>query len=170
MLALRTTHALPQVLTRTYSNTNLSLDSHFPVFSAAGAVADIFDISCLLKKPSLVTLSDSVMAAWTKAPANAAPSTALNGATGFRRPDLLGKHYFTTNAAGGISPRWDFTARFGPDAFVVAAKAGGIPAPTGAQDVDWLSLTSVSGALATEVYRTDTRLGQPPKSVRHLIS
>jgi hypothetical protein len=48
---------------------------------------------------------------------------------------------------------------------VIAAKAGGMPAPTGAKDVDWLLLNSVQGKLATQVYRVDTRSGQPPASV-----
>lgn len=63
---------------------------------------------------------------------------------------------------------WDFraaSAKGNPNAFVLAAKVGDIPAPTGKQDIDWLQLNNVSGSLATTVYRTDTRGGQPPASV-----
>lgn len=71
-----------------------------------------------------------------------------------------------------MSPKWDFTsgALAGhPSAFVVAAKAGDIPAPTGPPDVDWLSLTNVSGSLATQVFRVNTVGGLPPASVRPSI-
>jgi hypothetical protein len=81
-----------------------------------------------------------------------------------------GQHYFVPNPSGqGLSPVWDFTSTGRnsgkKNAYVLAARAGGAPAPTGAQDVDWLVLSSVSGGLAKEVYRTDTREGQPPASV-----
>lgn len=82
---------------------------------------------------------------------------------------LLGEHYFVTSPSGtGLSPVWDFrgaSAKGNPNAFVLAAKVGDLPAPTGSQDVDWLQLKNVTGGLATSVYRTDTRGGQPPASV-----
>lgn len=83
----------------------------------------------------------------------------------------LGEHFFQTNPSGGLSPVWDFrgdSAPSQPDAFVVAAKVGNLPAPTGHEDVDWLQLNGVSGALATTIYRTHTKGGQPPTSVRHV--
>jgi hypothetical protein len=84
---------------------------------------------------------------------------------------ILGQHYFVTNpiTGVGISPKWDFTSSGqtagNPNAFVIAAKVASIPAPTGPNDVAWLSLDSVQGELATQVFRTDTRGGQPPASV-----
>ncbi|KAI3619761.1 malate dehydrogenase [Moniliophthora roreri] len=77
----------------------------------------------------------------------------------------LGEHYFVTNpvTGSGTSPRWDLTSRLGDhDAFMVAMRANGTAAPTGEQDIDWLYLTDIAGSLANEVYRTDTRGGQPP--------
>jgi len=68
---------------------------------------------------------------------------------------LLGSHFFINATSGsGISPVWDFrgaSAKGNPDAFTLAAEGASIPAPTGPQDVDWVQLKSVSGALATEV-------------------
>jgi hypothetical protein len=89
-------------------------------------------------------------------------------------PIVLGQHYFVANgtdpATGGpaISPVWDFTSdaeRGNPEAYVIAAVVGDIPAPTGKDDVDWLQLKKVEGELADTVYRVDTKGGQPPTSV-----
>ncbi|KAF9258943.1 hypothetical protein L218DRAFT_707052 [Marasmius fiardii PR-910] len=79
---------------------------------------------------------------------------------------VLGQHFFVSNPVTGksISPKWDFTnVQKNPNFFVVVDKKAAIPAPTGPQDVDWLDLTNISGSLSFEVYRTDTRGGQPPK-------
>ena len=83
-------------------------------------------------------------------------------------PVKLGEHFFFKQEAGGIAPIWDFrgdAAPNQPDAFVVGSKVAGIKAPTGSQDVDWLQLKGVSGGLATSLYRTHTKGGQPPASV-----
>jgi hypothetical protein len=81
---------------------------------------------------------------------------------------LLGQHFFIQNTTGGgISPVWDFRASAfagNPNAFVVAAEAGDTPAPTSAGDVDWLSLVGLQGGLATQVFRVETKGGQPPAS------
>lgn len=68
-----------------------------------------------------------------------------------------------------MNPKWDFTSSGttagNPDAFVVAARSFGTAAPTGTQDIDWVFLTNIgAGKLADGVYRTDTKLGQPPAS------
>jgi len=83
-----------------------------------------------------------------------------------KTPVKLGEHYFISNN-GSISPVWDFrgdSAPSQPDAFVLAAKVGDLPAPNHQVDVDWLQLKRVSGDLADSVYRTDTKGGQPPAS------
>lgn len=89
-------------------------------------------------------------------------------------PLVLGQHYFVGNgtnpATGGqaISPVWDFRSngeKGNPEAMIVASRVGDIPAPTGPQDIDWLQLKKVSGGLADQVFRVDTKSGQPPKSV-----
>ncbi|KAK0238005.1 hypothetical protein ARMGADRAFT_1021237 [Armillaria gallica] len=125
-------------------------------YTNVGAVASIFDISCLYGTPSFDSIQDTVLAAWEKSPHDISHELTL-----------LGEHFFITNpiTGTGISPKWDFTATTGnPEAFVVANGTARSPAPTGSQDVDWLSLKQVLGKLADEVYRTDTRAGQPPAS------
>lgn len=83
-----------------------------------------------------------------------------------------GQHYYVVNplTGTGIDPKWDFTSgAFSgvKDAFVVAAKNTSASAPTGSQDIDWVFLTALAGNsdLAAQVFRTDTRLGQPPANV-----
>ncbi|KAK0495937.1 hypothetical protein EDD18DRAFT_1074972 [Armillaria luteobubalina] len=134
-------------------------------YTNVGAVASIFDISCLYGTPSFDNIQDTVLAAWEKSDWTS-PHDISHELT------LLGEHYFITNpiTGTGISPKWDFTATTGnSEAFVVANGTGRSPAPTGSQDVDWLSLKKLLGNLADEVYRTDTRAGQPPASVGVLL-
>jgi len=132
-------------------------------YASAGAIADLFDLSCLSKiTPIFNGIQDAAFAAWKVAP----PSFKIGpAAIGY---PLMGNHYFQPSPSGtGISPVWDFragAAKGNPNAFVLAAKVGDLPAPTSTNDVDWLQLKSVSGSLATQIYRTDTRGGVPPTS------
>jgi hypothetical protein len=130
--------------------------------SSAGAVADLFDLSCLSKKDkAFENIQDPAYEAWTAAPGNSLDKVE-------KKYKKLGAHFFIKNNSGGISPVWDFrgdAAPDKPDAFVLAARVAGLKAPTGSQDVDWLQLKGVSGGLATSVYRTHTKGGQPPASV-----
>ncbi|KAJ7589496.1 hypothetical protein C8J56DRAFT_889047 [Mycena floridula] len=135
-------------------------------YTSTGAVAELADISCLVNDS---TLPDTATAAWSTSSKTAGQF--ITSFPALKRASILGEHYFVVNpvTGSGISPKWDFTsASFAGNsqAFVVAAKTGNVAAPTGSQDVDWLSLSAVSGQgeLASQIYRTDTRLGQPPSS------
>lgn len=139
----------------------------------AGAVAELFDISCLSSTPEFARIQTDAFALWKELP-NAL--TTLDLVKAFRilgNFDVLGQHYFVTSPSGtGISPKFDFTSgKFAgnPNAFILAAKAGDIPAPTGSADVDWLELSNVAGKLATEVFRVNTKAGQPAASVCSLF-
>ncbi|KAH6917751.1 hypothetical protein BKA70DRAFT_103 [Coprinopsis sp. MPI-PUGE-AT-0042] len=139
-------------------------------YTAAGAVAQMFDISCLSRTPLGPGIPDLVWNVWEKAPAFLTTEAIISMVMPSKSSLALGHHYFLTNpiTGQGISPKWDLTSQ-GPykgnaDAYVVAARAGGAPAPVPARDVDWLALNAVQGSLATQVYRTDTRGGHPPKS------
>ncbi|ESK87940.1 malate dehydrogenase [Moniliophthora roreri MCA 2997] len=107
-------------------------------YAPAGAVARIFDISCT-----------------------------YNTDTGtFTPQQQLGNHYFVANPAhgSGLSAKWDFNTA--PETYVVAVNQKGIPAPTGPWDIDWLYFSAAEGSLATEIYRTHTKGGQPPASCK----
>jgi len=128
-------------------------------YTSAGALAFLFDLSCQCvsqNSDEFNKVPDFAFDFWSKS----------NGLETFPHKEAkLGEHFFQPNGNGGISPVWDFrgdAAPGQPDAFVVAAKVAGLAAPTGKQDVDWLQLRGVSGALATSIYRTHTRGGQPP--------
>lgn len=88
-------------------------------------------------------------------------------------PEVLAQHYFIPNpvTGSGLSPKWDFTSsgKFEgqEDAFVVARGQGSLPAPTDpTKDIAWLEVVNIQGDAANIVFRTDTRGGQPPTSVR----
>ncbi|KAL0579249.1 hypothetical protein V5O48_002753 [Marasmius crinis-equi] len=136
-------------------------------YASAGAVASLFDVSCITSSPDFATLSSKAFGSWNKASASASPASALNSIQGINKSPI-GDHYFTTSPSGnGTSPKWDMTSKAfkgNTNAFVIAAKQGSVPSPGGSTNVDWLYLTSVGGALADEIYRTETQGGQPPAS------
>jgi len=115
-------------------------------YTSAGALAELFDISCLVGKPSFATIQDS------------------------RGLPCLGRHYFITNPANSstISPEFDLGRSKGPGTagIIIAKKLGGIPSPVGPTNVDWLELGNQSGGLAKYVFRVDTQGGQPPASCK----
>ncbi|TFK75050.1 hypothetical protein BDN72DRAFT_606749 [Pluteus cervinus] len=135
-------------------------------YTTAGAVAQLFDISCLINKSSFDDVQDVAYDLWKKAPESITTlrlGTLINQ-IGHGEP--AGLHYFISNSAGGISPKWDHTASATAKGkagdFVVAKKVGDIPAPNPSADVDWLSLANVSGDLAAQVFRVSTRGGVAP--------
>ncbi|KAJ7785288.1 putative malate dehydrogenase [Mycena maculata] len=133
-----------------------------------GAVAELFDISCLYGTPEFSTIQEIAFNVWKLLP----PATPIQEIISFLEPYkasfVLGQHYFVTSPSGtGLSPKWDFTSGIlaeNPEAFVIAAKVGDIPAPTGSPDVDWLSLDNVEGDLAKQVFRVSTVNGDAPTS------
>ncbi|KAF8205293.1 hypothetical protein K438DRAFT_1757278 [Mycena galopus ATCC 62051] len=136
-------------------------------YTTIGAVASLFDISCLDKTPAFATIQTTAYNAWHATPSGLSPNT-IGSRVGAGA--LLGYHYFVTSPSGtGISPKWDFTStgKFAGNssAFILAAKAGDITAPINPTvNVDWLMLNNVEGSLASKVYRIDTVNGQPPSS------
>ncbi|KAF5379016.1 hypothetical protein D9615_006059 [Tricholomella constricta] len=136
-------------------------------YTIVGAVAELFDIGCLYNAPLFSNIADAAYQIWDAAPPILTAQTIISFLHATTTPAVLGQHYYVPNASGtGSSPKWDFTSQGttngNPDAYVVAAKSAGFVAPTGTKDVDWVLLKSVAGSLATEIYRVDTRGGQPP--------
>jgi len=82
---------------------------------------------------------------------------------------ILSQHYFNKNAAGGISPVWDFraTPKFqGVDNAVFVGKAlANTPDADPTKNVPWLHLGKVSGDISDEIYRITTVGGVAPSSV-----
>ncbi|KAJ7124306.1 hypothetical protein C8R44DRAFT_831129 [Mycena epipterygia] len=146
---------------------NYTCTSTTSTFASIGAVASLFDISCLDKKSEFSTIQTTAFNIWEKS----SPKTAATS-IGSRvdASKLLGFHYFVTSPSGtGISPIWDFrsTGKFAGNstAFVIGAKVGDIVAPANpATNIDWLALNNAEGALASKIFRIDTVSGQPPTS------
>jgi len=138
-------------------------------FTNIGAVAELFDVSCLYGKSEWKNIQTDTFKIW-----NASTHvTTQELITFFQKvslgSEILGQHYFIPNPSGtGANvPKFDFSSAFfngNPDAFVVASKVGDIPSPQGAAQVDWLSLNSTAGKLATQVFRVDTVAGQDKAS------
>ena len=138
---------------------------------SAGAVAQLLDISHLYGTDEFSQVQVDAYYIWSncssKDPLGHELTARLEREFG---TCLFGQHYFINGStAGTLSPKFDFTSS-GPnkgnsEAFVVAAKAGDLPAPDSKLDVDWLRLNGTSGELATEVLRLYTKGGQPPSSV-----
>ncbi|KAF9459662.1 hypothetical protein BDZ94DRAFT_997925 [Collybia nuda] len=130
-------------------------------YANIGAVAELFDLSCLYK----TKFQEAAYTLWKAAPAYVTPQMIIDLLHDSNSPNILGQHYIIKNPITGIGgvPKWDFSSQgeHNPDAWVLAAPAAGMPAPTGTQDVPWIALNNIQGALADQVYRVDTKGGQP---------
>ncbi|KIM86697.1 hypothetical protein PILCRDRAFT_4592 [Piloderma croceum F 1598] len=139
-------------------------------YSNVGAVADLFDVSCISGTSQFSTIGNDAFGIWNHT------SSSVTGQDVIKKLglnlQLLGHHYYvpnpnTTAGSPAISPKWDFTSdaeKGNAEAFVIGAKVGDLPAPTGKNDVDWVQLKKVEGELANTVYRVKTKGGQPPTS------
>lgn len=133
--------------------------------SSVGAVAELFDLSCI-SQGDLDAVTALVWHAWNDAPEEQTISAVVDSAGVLDPLVALGQHYFVADPSGsGIAPKWSWYSA-GPNAFVVGAQTGEIPAPTDPQvNVDWVSLQNVEGDLADQVFEVQTWGGQPPASV-----
>ncbi|TCD70716.1 hypothetical protein EIP91_002092 [Steccherinum ochraceum] len=142
-------------------------------FTNVGAVAELVDISCA-DSSKYASLTQSVFDLWQRAPESLTTQKLIQDLSPidpiFKQPIILGQHFFVTNpiTGSGISPKWDFTSaslQGHSDAFVVGAKVGDIVAPSNSgTNIDWLMLNAAQGNLASNVFRVETRGGQPPAS------
>ncbi|KAL5537059.1 hypothetical protein ACEPAF_882 [Sanghuangporus sanghuang] len=135
-------------------------------YTSAGAVATLFDISCIYDTSQYSTITKVAYDIW-----NAIPNNEISNVveTFVKKAfPVFADHYFITSPSGtGISPVFDARAtshKGDPNAFILAARTGDLAAPTGNQDIDWLQLSNVQGDLAKTVLRIDTQRGQPPSS------
>ncbi|CAK5261979.1 unnamed protein product [Mycena citricolor] len=143
---------------------NYTCDPSTLTYSYLGAVALIFDISCVDKTPAFATIQQTAFDIWSGATSAMTLSPVL-AAT--RTNALLGSYYFVHSPTGtGISPEWDFSIpQHNASAIVIGTKVGDIPAPNNpAANLDWVAVNGVQGSLASKIFRIDTVGGQPPTS------
>ncbi|KAE9404664.1 hypothetical protein BT96DRAFT_412731 [Gymnopus androsaceus JB14] len=142
-------------------------------YTTVGALAELFDASCLYGTSSFTDLSSTAFAAWNASATSDVfdSKTVISTARVMTSPSTLGQHYFIPNpvTGTGLSPKWDFTSNAfagNSAAFVVGNKTDDDAAPTGTSNIDWLYLTNLTstGTLANEIYRINTQGGQPPAS------
>ena len=149
----------------------------FNVRSAAGAVAQLYDISCLYhSSPTLFrTIQEPIYEAWVNMSSEITVQQITAVIPALLSPEVIqSDHFFIPNPAGGISPVWDFRAtqkfRGKENAFFLGTGAGSVVAPVDpANNINWLRVGRVAGDIADEIYRIDTIGGQPPTSVSSLL-
>lgn len=132
-----------------------------------GAVAQLFDISSLNGTPDFNTIQQCVYNNWVAdQDSNPLDGGLVSQVTTQFGLAYQGLHTFT-NFSGALDPEFDFTQSTGnSNNFIIATKSGDIASPTNTQEnVDWLSLTKVTGDLANQVFRVQTVGGKQPSSV-----
>lgn len=142
------------------------------VFVSAGALAEVFDISCLVSNDGGIvsTIQNDLFNFWNSSQAgdttiqqliDELPSTDAASA-------IQSQHYFISNDAGGISPVWDFRAipkfQGNDDAVFVGKILANVSDANPSENVSWLHLGKVSGDIADDIYRILTVGGVPPSS------
>jgi len=146
----------------------------FDLLSSAGAVAQLYDISCLYhSSPTLFrTIQEPLYEAWVNLTSEVTVQHIAAVIPALISPEVIQcDHYFIPNAAGtGISPVWDFRTnkkfQGKENAIFVGVGAGSVVPPVDpANNINWLRVGKVAGDIADEVYRIDTIGGQPPTSV-----
>jgi hypothetical protein len=139
-------------------------------YTSTGAVAQLFDISCLFGQGEFSNIQDDVFSLWSSCPSTDPSDPGLAQRLKHNwNISPVGQHYFVNNN-GTLVPVFDFTStgnlKGNPDAIFFGKKIGDIPSPDGSDNVDWLELQEVSGELANDVYRVNTVRGQPPASCK----
>jgi hypothetical protein len=130
----------------------------------------MLDISCRFGEPEFAELQDDMFKFWEKYDQVYDPAdlNLINEFLSEFKTPLIGFHYFI-NDTGILAPEFDFTSagptKGNPDAFIVGDKIVAVPAPDSERDIDWIELKAVSGKVADNVFRVETRGGQPPASV-----
>ncbi|KAH9941592.1 uncharacterized protein BXZ73DRAFT_97982 [Epithele typhae] len=118
-------------------------------YTAAGAVAELIDVSCIALEPEFATIQNDLFTVWDKL-VSYPIQVVIDFLHVISPPEVLAQHYFVPNPAGqGLSPVWDFTSsgafQGNGDAIVLAKGKGNIPAPTNAtRDVAWLDVPPAS--------------------------
>lgn len=150
----------------------------FDIFSSAGAVAQLYDISCLYNpSPTLFrSIQEPLYEAWVNLTSEITVQHLTAVIPALLTPEVIqADHYFIPSATGtGLSPVWDFrtSQKFhGQDNAVFVGKGAGsvVPPVDPPHNINWLRVGKVSGDIADEVYRIDTIGGQPPTSVSSLL-
>ncbi|KAG2041256.1 hypothetical protein BDR03DRAFT_891623 [Suillus americanus] len=144
---------------------NYTCNATESTYALVGAVAELFDSSCLYDTPAFESAPTTVYNVWSATTGITIQEViAILELT--HDSTVLGQHYYVPNPVGsGLSPKWDFTSSGvtagNPNAYVIGAKTGDLPS-SNSSNIDNLMIKAVEGELASEVFRVDTNGGQPP--------
>jgi len=145
---------------------NYTCNATDSTYALVGALAEIFDCSCLYGTAAFESAPTTVYDAWS-ASTGITVQDVITTLRLTHDPAVLGQHYYVPNPVGsGLSPKWDFTSSGmtagKPNAYVTGAKIGDLPS-SNSSNIDDLMVKAVKGGLAKEVFRVETNGGQPPK-------
>lgn len=151
-------------------NVSVGADRHD---RSTGAVAELLNVSCLAStnNSTMSTIHQDLFNVWNNSSMGSTTVQELiETLPGRSAPGvILGQHYFIKNAAGDISPVWDFraTEKFkGVENAVMVGKAlANMSDADPTKNIPWLSVGKVSGDISDEVYRIFTVGGVAPPSV-----
>ncbi|KAF8549031.1 hypothetical protein OG21DRAFT_1515604 [Imleria badia] len=132
-----------------------------------GAVAELFDSSCLYGTPAFDTAPGLAYTAWEASTDLATPQDVITSLGLIPDPLVLGQHMYVPSPTGsGLSPKWDFTSSGGTagnlDAYVIGVKAGDLPSSNPAVNIDNLMIKAIKGDLASLIFRVQNNGGQAP--------
>ncbi|OAX36774.1 hypothetical protein K503DRAFT_772207 [Rhizopogon vinicolor AM-OR11-026] len=145
---------------------NYTCNTSSSAYILYGAVAELFDTSCLYGTPAFDSAPTVVYDAWSAAYDLVTPQELITTLGLLPNPTVLGQHYYVPNPVGtGLSPKWDFTSSGAtagnPNAYVIGVKVGDLPS-SNSSNIDNLMINGIEGELATEIFRVESNGGQPP--------
>ncbi|KAF8578799.1 hypothetical protein K439DRAFT_1638525 [Ramaria rubella] len=144
-------------------------------YVSTGAVAELFDISCLSADSSFGFLrkryeifpdSDAVWEHEAQVRATLGAQAERLGMY-YHVSDLEGYTVPQTAVAGSLIPVWDFrgfSIQGDNQAFVAGEVVGTLVASDPLQDIPWQQYEVIAGDLSIFVFSVDTHFGQPPSS------
>jgi len=135
-------------------------------YSNVGAVARLFDASCLYGSKEFLNIEIDVFDFWTNCPTESSSDSEMASLLKQHwNMDPLADYYFVEQD-NSLVPVFDFRSTGqttgNPNAIFFGAKNEVAPSPDGDVNIDWVQQAHVAGGLANAAYRVFTVLGQPP--------
>ena len=148
---------------------NYTCDAVSSTYTLIGAVAELFDCSCLYGTPAFNDAPAVIYKAWKNASGQLTPQQIIDMLSDFPVTEVLGQHYYVPNPSGsGLSPKWDFTSsganKGDANAYMIGAKIGDLPSLNPQTNIDSLMVKNIQGDLADLVFRVNNNGGQPSAS------
>ncbi|KAJ8586342.1 hypothetical protein M405DRAFT_875061 [Rhizopogon salebrosus TDB-379] len=156
----------PSYIAVSIGTQNYTCNTTTSAYTLLGAMAELFDSSCLYGTPAFDSAPTVMYDAWSAPGDFVTPQEVITTLGLLPNPAVLGQHYYVLNPVGpGLSPKWDFTSSGATvgnsNAYAVGIKVGDLPS-TDSSNIDSLMVKAIEGELASEIFRVKTNGGQPP--------